>query len=731
MAPIHIPEKGLVLQRVPRSLSTDTIDSAETQPQVMRLDLASGVLEEIIRASKVGKDIHMSFGKNVTLHYGNRSQQLLSIAQPTQSELYNYTADQEDELRFAGLLTHKLAQKRAQEKTAGVDAAMEALKSKMADHQQNKQNKKIKVLSETPTASPRIKTNHVKPKPNTFFAELSKKKTAIVRSVPSSPAANPARSLVRHPNPATTIRQDTDTREKMEALKFPLLHLVAIRPMSLKFLANKVACSQEECQQVLEKLGKPARLDPDKWDLTDKAFKELSVWDFKYELDDDRELAIEHAVSAFDRMRLSREDRLWQMLLPKEERGKGKILSKLQLHQGPIQKSSTPRIHVQGTVDEQVTDDPALIEGKEKHHLTPDAAAPMARSQSSDQLKKKRVSEQEAQSKRLLSSGPKKAAAAVKVKDMAKRRVTKKESSLQSSKKSSEFVHDSDEEEDEVIAAPAISTARPAVKSKASDASLKTAVDKKPQDAVADPAKGLQEVEKIKNVPKPSNNTSAQTFNSSNKTQSTSGTPASKHRLSDVSQTSSSGSKLARQRTTSSPHKPSPLGSSPPTNASDFDNDSQPQFTSTSSTSSTPLNTHARGAVSGLKPRPDASKRLPNPAEKAPQPSLKRKADDDTRGSHVNNPPLMMNGNIAPAAKRMKTSVPTPPATDTSSSESSPISNTVLDQAKRFKELYERYQRLYQEVSSQANPAPEKVEKVMKIHERLQSMKDDISRAVN
>lgn len=64
------------------------------------------------------------------------------MAQPTQSELYNYTPNKEDELRFAGLFTHKLAQKKVQENTAGVDAAMEALKSKMADHQQNKNNKK-------------------------------------------------------------------------------------------------------------------------------------------------------------------------------------------------------------------------------------------------------------------------------------------------------------------------------------------------------------------------------------------------------------------------------------------------------------------------------------------------------------------------------------------------------------------------------------------------------------
>ncbi|KAL8731943.1 MAG: hypothetical protein Q9166_003075 [cf. Caloplaca sp. 2 TL-2023] len=145
MVPIPIPEDGLILQGASHPHYENALADAELQPQVMRLDLASGVLEEIMRASKMGKDIHMSFGKtnnqHQTLHYGNRTQQLLSMAQPTHSELYNYDPQKEDELRFAGLLTHKLAQKKIQEDTAGIDAAMAALKSKMADHQQNKQNK--------------------------------------------------------------------------------------------------------------------------------------------------------------------------------------------------------------------------------------------------------------------------------------------------------------------------------------------------------------------------------------------------------------------------------------------------------------------------------------------------------------------------------------------------------------------------------------------------------------
>lgn len=65
MGPIPIPEKGLILEGASTSASPDTVAGAETKSQVMRLDLANDVLEDIMRASKMGKDVHMSFGKNV------------------------------------------------------------------------------------------------------------------------------------------------------------------------------------------------------------------------------------------------------------------------------------------------------------------------------------------------------------------------------------------------------------------------------------------------------------------------------------------------------------------------------------------------------------------------------------------------------------------------------------------------------------------------------------------
>ncbi|KAL9026923.1 MAG: hypothetical protein Q9196_004484 [Gyalolechia fulgens] len=732
MIPMKIPENGVGLQGTPCSVSDGETASDGAHRQVMRLDLAAGVLEDIMKASRMGKDIHMSFGKTITIQYGNRTQQLLSIAQPTQSEIYQYSPDKADELRFAGLLTHKLAQKKVQENTAGADAALAALQSKMASHQQTKQSKQIKVLSEPPTTSPTMRSTHPKTKGTNLLAALKgqplKRPTtplhnAMTRSTPASPAVTASRPGQSTPVAPRAVPVVQDERaQKLKALKIPLVHLVAIRPMSLKFLANKVGCSQVECGQVLQKIGKPARLDPTKWDLADKAFKDLDVWNFDYADEEDRKLAIENAISAYDRMRLSRDDKLWQMLLPKAERGKGKVSSRLHLHQGPIQKSSNPKIHVQRTAEDQVIDNTADLEGDEKNHLAPSDAPMMARSQSSDQVKKKRVSEKEAQSKRLLPTKPKKASVVPKATDATKKRVTKKGGSSGPIVKSDEFVRDSDDDDETGHAAPSTAKSLPS-----KSLAAKTKSQAKGSVAEGDNAiERLQKLEKDRKRLKTANGSSRPGAIGSKRPPSTSGTPSTKHRVSDASQ--SSTSKLSRQRTTSSPLKPSPLGSSPPTNASDLGNDSQTLRTSNSSTSTTPLIAQARGVPANPKPRADAAKRLPNPAKNTSERSPKRKADDMDSETHNHNV-RFTNGHSSPPPKRSKTSAPTPPAMDSSSSDSSPIPHSILRQAQHFKECYASYERLYLEVSGETHPLPEKIDGLVKMHKRLQAMKDEIAHA--
>jgi RNA polymerase II elongation factor ELL len=75
----------------------------------------------------------------------------------------------------------------------------------------------------------------------------------------------------------------------------------------------------------------------------DKLYKELDVWNFNYKNQEDRQAAIDNAIRAYDRMRLSKDDELWQKLLPEEERGQGKVLSRLNLNKAPV-NTSTPTV---------------------------------------------------------------------------------------------------------------------------------------------------------------------------------------------------------------------------------------------------------------------------------------------------------------------------------------------------------------------------------------------------
>ncbi len=128
-----------------------------------------------------------------------------------------------------------------------------------------------------------------------------------------------------------------------KALRLPLVHLLALRPATVQELASKTRSSRDQCAFILPKVARQADPAVGQWQLTDRAYKELDVWKFPYPSREDRQAAIDNAVRAFDRLRLSREEQLWQMLLPKEERGKGKILSRLNLHAGPLEKKvATP-----------------------------------------------------------------------------------------------------------------------------------------------------------------------------------------------------------------------------------------------------------------------------------------------------------------------------------------------------------------------------------------------------
>jgi RNA polymerase II elongation factor ELL len=145
-----------------------------------------------------------------------------------------------------------------------------------------------------------------------------------------------------HKRPPTS--QPGSTHDAViNALRVPVIHLLARQPASEASLAETCRTSQANMRELLPKIAKRSSPDADKWQLTDKVFRELNPFKFPYQSPEDREQAIESAIKAFDRQRLAKDDKLWQVLLPHEERGKGVCLSRSKVKAIEAKpKASTP-----------------------------------------------------------------------------------------------------------------------------------------------------------------------------------------------------------------------------------------------------------------------------------------------------------------------------------------------------------------------------------------------------
>ena len=589
------------------------------------------------------------------------------------------------------------------------------------------------------------------------------------RSMPASPSLSALGMTIKKP-PTSVPNHPGAKVQKLQAIRYPLIHFLAARPASAKLLSQNLSCKQDEILEVLQKVGKEYRLDPSKWDLSDKTFKELDVWAFPYPSQEDRQLAINRAISAFDRMRLSVQEGLWQSLLPKYERGKGKILSHLaNLNKGPIQQISTPRIHVQEPSNELSTEKSLVDNESDKDRLAPSDAEPMARSRSHDPIKKKKISEKEAQSKRLLSSGPKKVMPAAKVKLVHP--AVKKGGKKPNAPKSSEFVNESDEE-DGLANLDTTQTHSTMPKNKSNGAKTPKAASYSSGPS-APKANGT---ESKTSKPPPSAKSDAtismtkkdnseafalskaellgkSNINAVNDIGGQSGggkvlkherkestlPPQNAYKIPKTSTPNAVGStamqkSLSRQRTTSSPHKPSPLGSSPPTNASDLES------TVPSSTSSTPptMQVQSQNSIPNVLGHQEDGH-----THKTSEHILKRKADDLDSDIHTHETPYMngntdsqlgnitggkAKGNDKPAKRRKDSSDESSAGSDSSGSPSA--QSLALEQAHQFKRYYARYEIMYREVSESEDVSQEKIETVKRMHNRLVSIKDEISKSL-
>ena len=523
--------------------------------------------------------------------------------------------------------------------------------------------------------------------------------------MPASPSLGATASPLQKPNSGftpTSVPKD-DKAQKLQALKVAILHVLASRSVSQKFLASTVKCTTEECKPILEKYGREARLDPSKFDLSDRGFKELDIWKFPYKNESDREAAVERAVSAFDRQRISREEYIWQMLLPKEKRGKGIILSKLQLHNGPIQRVCTPRINVENTDGAGKNGNSTGSDSDKRPGRLAPRDAESTRASSQDPIKKKRVSEKEAQSKRLLSKNPKKPILPSKPKESKPpaKRETKKDPAVSAPKvKSSEFVRDSDEDvdmEDSITLGVPPSKAKATTNGKRAGSTepTKTSTKAAPKPAtkvVTKTAKKTTATSATPVKPKdpttavaPKKSTSTPPITAEKKpTASTSSNSTSSQKTTNGNQTAAPMRRtFSHTRNTSSPIKPSPLGSSPPTNASDLDVEAQSLHPSSSNRSSPLVSAQKEGSTPTHK---GVAHKVNRPVENTSEHALKRKAGDMDSSIHSHAGDSMPNGVDRPAKRQQTTKISLStsehPTIATSTSEHTTISSSASEHSK-------------------------------------------------
>ncbi|KAF2662639.1 hypothetical protein K491DRAFT_734077 [Lophiostoma macrostomum CBS 122681] len=317
---------GIALRGAPDS----NVGSKGSPMQAMQLELTHDIVDELLENVRSGKPPQILFGRTPQLKYGDKTRVLQTNSESYRYELYSSSgAGSDDGLEFAGLINHSLAVQQAESVTAGVDSALQQLKSSMAAISEFKQANKTIVGDAAPSHTP----NHRRFPSKGFKAGQHLGSPALgspLLSVPSSPMPKP-------PTSQPSGNHDMILR----ALRVPLIHLLAIQPSREGYLAETCRTSLANVRDLLPKIAKRSSDDTERWQLTDKSFRELNPWKFTYKQDEDREQAITSAVKSFDRLRLAKDDKLWQMLLPVNERGQGKCLSRLSV-KAPEQKASTP-----------------------------------------------------------------------------------------------------------------------------------------------------------------------------------------------------------------------------------------------------------------------------------------------------------------------------------------------------------------------------------------------------
>ncbi|KAJ5549892.1 hypothetical protein N7535_002166 [Penicillium sp. DV-2018c] len=660
----EIPSTGLSLR-----LGDQSGDPSVKPSQIMRLNLVQSTLDDLIQSLRKDQPARVRLGKHPSIHYGGKSQSFHAYPETHRSEIYR--SSEKGNLYFTGVLSHSLEVEKAQTDTAATDQALAELEEKLNAHERGKESKKTHIISH-PDELRVLRNTGVSYAGPTTKVEREKDrflKTAANRSLTSSPTLGAPRSPSLAPSFAMTptsapVSQNKD-RERLEALKVPFIHLLAVRAVSAKFLARQTRSTIEDCTALGEKYGVVNRLNPEKYNLKDKVYKDLDLFGFNY-TPEDRNEAIENSISAFDRMRISRSDKLWQTLLPKAERGKGKCLSRLNLHTGPPQK---PVAKTNGD-DSSKDDTDRATKGPATANRTTSGKGPAKDT--------KRPAKTKTTNSTLTGRVTKKTGGKAPVK-------------IDSKIKSAEFIHSSDEDDD---------TDMP---------------DAPPPAPASAPKQQPKEHKRVPSDPKTQAPKKAPVKPRITETASPAAPKAKADTLKPKIESTKPASKVAASkrppsRPSTSPQKPSPLGSSPPANASDAASRKRSDSTNqSSSSSSSPLitqlakNNKVRAAVPAAAQTAQATAQTNSVTKTTPTVNpLKRKVESD----HL---PVPQAGRPTGDLEAKRRRAASSSSGGSTGSASPPMSyelarQQLREKSQQFKNYYTKYRKLHDSLAANPNP---------------------------
>ncbi|KAF2277880.1 uncharacterized protein EI97DRAFT_457119 [Westerdykella ornata] len=713
--------------------------------QAMQLDLPTDLLDELLDTARNGK-ITVVFGRTPHLRFGDKTHPLQTSPERYRHELYQPTSSASDrDLEFAGLISHSLAVQKAEETTAGVDVALEQLKSSMAAISEFKEANKTIVGDATPIHTPghrRFPSKGFKP------AHLAPSSTASpLLSAPPSPMVKPPTS------------QPTDSHDLLlRALRVPLIHLLAIQPATDTYLAETCRTTVANVRELLNKL---ARQSSERWQLTDKAYRELNPWKFAYKNPEDRERAINNAIKSFDRLRLAKDDKLWQILLPVEERGQGKCLSQLNI-KAPDPKPATPLQKMPKLNDKKPAASKKRTEEKESAREVKRSKEPRHPAE----VKVKNAVREKPPSRTIREAGRPNADSSSSPSPSNSSAALRPKPTPNLSSNSPAINHPTAPAHPQTPStdtmAPIIRQRKVLVPVKKDDAGKPTAT---PPVTSTKPKERTPQVSKLKEQAGQSTKPKEPPAQTSKAKEQPTQKPTKLHKPNKGPEQSARKSFVARPTrpavpVNTKPKNPSPLSASPPINASDFERNHpvhkalsgtpSPAKTSSSSSSSdrplkrkaddaegearnnlsvkharverptpadTPTSMNSRGAASStgsansLKRKSDDSSAANTPTNK-----IRKVTNIDT--SRVSQHPVHNNNNqLSPAD-----------SSSTATSPAEPLSfRRTVELSQKFQQYYKKYEELYWSLAESSTPPTEaQRSELMKMHQSLEAMKREI-----